>query len=78
MSHLRLKVYGGRDPASGIEEEAERYERLSYNIHMPEDAEFFIDFPPDKADLGTYCASLGHKVSFSSEFQITLVLILMI
>ena len=60
-------MYGGRDPASDIEEEAERYERLSYNIHMPEDAEFFLDFPPDKADLGTYCASLGHKVLLSSD-----------
>lgn len=67
-----MKVYGGRDPASDIEGEAERYERLSYNIHMPEDAEFFLDFPPDKADLDTYCASLGHKVSLGSESQITL------
>ena len=69
MSHLSLKVYGGRDPASDIVGEAERYERLSYNIHMPEDAEFFLDFPPDKADLDTYCASLGHKVLLSSESQ---------
>ena len=60
-------MYGGRDPASHIVGEAERYERLSYNIHMPEDAEFFLDFPPDKADLGTYCASLGHKVLLSSD-----------
>ena len=38
---------------------------MAYNIHMPQDADFFIDFPPDQADLSTYCASLGHKVNHS-------------
>ena len=60
---MKVPLYGGHDPASGLEDEVDRYERLAYNIHMPEDAEFFIDFPPDKADLGTYCASLGQKVA---------------
>ena len=32
---------------------------------MPEDEHFFIDFPPDMADLNLYCASLGHKVNHS-------------
>ena len=67
MSHLSLKVYAGFDPAMGIEDDVKRYERLSYNIHMPEDADFFLDFPPENADLDTYCASLGHKVSFTSS-----------
>ena len=31
-------------------------------LPISKDAHFYIDFPPDKADLGIYCASLGHKV----------------
>ena len=56
---------GHGDPAQGLTSEEERYHRLAYNIHMPTDADFFIDFPPDQADLTTYCASLGHKVNHS-------------
>ena len=58
----RVPLYGGTHPATGIDDEQERYERLAYNIHMPEDENFYIDFPPDQADTRKYCASLGHKV----------------
>ena len=61
----RVSIYAGIFPAEGIEEEEKIYERLSYNIHMPEDEDFFIDLPPSKADLSVYCASLGHKVNHS-------------
>ena len=61
----KISLYAGISPAEGIEEEEKIYERLSYNIHMPEDEDFFIDLPPSKADLSVYCASLGHKVNHS-------------
>lgn len=61
----RVPLYGGTHPATGIDDEQERYERLAYNIHMPEDENFYIDFPPNQADTRKYCASLGHKVNHS-------------
>jgi len=60
----RVPLYGGTHPATGIDDEQERYERLAYNIHMPEDENFYIDFPPNQADTRKYCASLGHKVVY--------------
>ena len=56
----------GLNPAVDLEEcgdDTKIYQRLSYNIHMPEDADFFLDVPPDQADLAVYRASLGHKVA---------------
>jgi len=47
------------------ETEDSLYDRLAYNIHMPQEEDFFLDFPPSKADLSVYCASLGHKVNHS-------------
>jgi len=47
------------------ETEESLYDRLAYNIHMPQEEDFFLDFPPSKADLRVYCASLGHKVNHS-------------
>jgi len=61
----KVSLYAGLNPAEGIEGEEKVYERLSYNIHMPEDEDFFIDLPPAVADLSIYCASLGHKVNHS-------------
>ena len=61
----KVSLYAGLNPAEGIEDEEKVYERLSYNIHMPEDEDFFIDVPPAVADLSIYCASLGHKVNHS-------------
>ena len=45
------------------ETEESLYDRLAYNIHMPPDAEFFLDVPPGLADLAKYRATLGHKVN---------------
>ena len=61
----KVPLGGGHDPAEGLDTAEERYERLAYNIHMPEDEHFFLDFPPNKADLTIYRASLGHKVNHS-------------
>ena len=61
----RVPLLSGHDPAHGLDTVEERYHRLSYNIHMPQDESFFIDFPPDQAHLSTYSASLGHKVNHS-------------
>jgi len=47
------------------ETEETLYDRLAYNIHMPQEEDFFLDFPPSQADLTVYCASLGHKVNHS-------------
>ena len=61
----KVPISSGSYLAEGIEEEEKIYERLSYNIHMPEDEDFFIDIPPPMASLSIYCASLGHKVNHS-------------
>ncbi|XP_023324584.1 histone-lysine N-methyltransferase SETD7 [Eurytemora carolleeae] len=53
------------NPASGIDSEEEAYDRLSYNIHMPQDEDFFLDIPPLYRSLENYSASLGHKVNHS-------------
>ena len=29
-----------------VDSEEEAYDRLSYNIHMPQDEDFFLDIPP--------------------------------
>ena len=62
---FRIALGSGCNLTEGITEEEKVYERLSYNIHMPEDEDFFIDLPPEKADLKVYCGSLGHKVNHS-------------
>eukprot|EP00092_Neocalanus_flemingeri_P015353 GFUD01016609.1.p1 GENE.GFUD01016609.1~~GFUD01016609.1.p1 ORF type:complete len:373 (+),score=118.99 GFUD01016609.1:107-1225(+) len=64
---FKVPLFAGLNPAEGIEKEDDIFERLSYNIHMPEDEDFFLDLPPAMADLKVYCASLGHKVGQSED-----------
>ena len=61
----KVALCSGVDPAAGLTSLEEIYERLAYNIHMPEDENFYIDFPPEQAELSVYSASLGHKVNHS-------------
>ena len=61
----KVPLSSGTYLAEGIEDEEKIYERLSYNIHMPEDEDFFLDLPPAMASLSVYSASLGHKVNHS-------------
>lgn len=49
----------------GVVDDEEIYWRLSYNIHMPENEDYFLDIPPHMRSLTTYSASLGHKVNHS-------------
>jgi len=51
--------------AKDCDTDEEIYERLSYNIHMPQDAEFFLDIPVKFRETSNYCATLGHKVNHS-------------
>jgi hypothetical protein len=44
------------------DDDEEIYNRLSYNIHMPENEDYFLDIPPHMRSLKVYSASLGHKV----------------
>ena len=61
----KVPLCSGKDLTAGLSSLAEVYERLAYNIHMPEDESFFLDFPPARASLTEYSASLGHKVNHS-------------
>ena len=61
----KVPLCSGMDLTAGLCSQDEIYARLAYNIHMPEDENFFIDFPPEQARLTVYCASLGHKVNHS-------------
>ena len=61
----KVPLCSGGDPTAGLSSLEEVYERLAYNIHMPEDENFYIDFPPSMASLTVYRASLGHKVNHS-------------
>jgi hypothetical protein len=45
-----------------LEDDEEIYNRLAYNIHMPENEDYFLDIPPHMRSLSVYSASLGHKV----------------
>jgi hypothetical protein len=45
------------------DDDEEIYNRLSYNIHMPENEDYFLDIPPHMRSLKVYSASLGHKVT---------------
>ena len=62
---FKVPQSGGHNLTEGIEEEEKIYERLSYNIHMPEEEDFFLDLPPAMADLNVYSGSKGHKVNHS-------------
>ena len=61
----KVPLCSGADITAGLQTLDEVYERLAYNIHMPEDETFYIDFPPSQARLSVYSASLGHKVNHS-------------
>ena len=61
----KVPLGSGQDLTAGLSSLDEIYERLAYNIHMPEDETFFLDFPPAQAQLSVYSASLGHKVNHS-------------
>jgi hypothetical protein len=53
-----------------IDDDEEIYNRLSYNIHMPENEDYFLDVPPHMRSLKVYSASLGHKVTENSVLKI--------
>ena len=61
----KIPLCSGLDLTAGLSSPEDIYARLAYNIHMPEDENFFIDFPPEQARLSVYSASLGHKVNHS-------------
>ncbi len=53
-----------------IDDDEEIYNRLSYNIHMPENEDYFLDIPPHMRSLKVYSASLGHKVTENSVLKL--------